>query len=413
MAKQPDEDTKPTEKQYLISDKKLKIILDNAGVGIVVLNNKNEHLMINPTFCGISGFEQEEIIGTSTPAPYWPKAFTNELTDILNTLRRNQYIRVETYLQRKDGNVFPALIIGSIIQDEEYNSEAILIIEDVTKARRTERELQLTQMMLIAINKDLERKIQERTEEIERLLKQKDEFINQLGHDLKNPLAPLVNLLPVLEKQDLNPRSKEMLEVIDRNVQHMKNLIVKTLELARLNSPNIKLLFERLNVREQSESCILKNIIQIKEKNIIIENMISSDIFVKADKLRLIELFDNILSNAVKYSPNNSMITFYSSTSEKTCTISVKDNGMGLNPDQIDHIFDEFYKADDSRHDFDSSGLGMTICKRIIEKHQGNIWAESQGTGKGTTIHFTLHLWDENEPDQKLGSHRLQNIPVN
>jgi PAS domain S-box-containing protein len=413
MVPQLDAETQQTEKQYLIPDKKLKIILDNAGLGIIVLNNKNEHLMINPTFCGITGFEQEEIIGKATPAPYWPKAFTNELTDILNDLRRNQYIRVESYLQRKDGKLFPALIIGSIIQDEEYNSEAILIIEDVTRARRTERELQLTQMMLIAINKDLERKIQGRTEEIERLLKQKDEFINQLGHDLKNPLAPLVNLLPVLEKQDLNPKSKEMLEVINRNVQHMKNLIVKTLELARLNSPNIKLLFERLNVREQCESCILKNTLQFQEKNITIENMISNDIFVKADKLRLIELFDNILSNAIKYSPENSMISLYSSTNERTCTISIKDNGMGMSPEQINHIFDEFYKADDSRHDFDSSGLGMTICKRIIEKHQGRIWAESEGTGKGTTLHFTLYRWEDNEPPVKEGSYQLQNIPSN
>jgi len=400
------------EKQYLISDKKLKIILDNAGVGIVVLDNKDKHLMINPTFCGITGFEKEEIIGKPSPAPYWPESFSKELTDILANLRKYQYIRVETYLQRKDGNLFPALIIGSIIQDEEYNNEAILIIEDVTKARRTERELQLTQMMLIAINKDLERKIEERTEEIEKLLRQKDEFINQLGHDLKNPLAPLINLLPVLEKQDLSPRSREMLEVIDRNVQHMKNLIVKTLELARLNSPNIKLLFERLNVKEQSQGCILKNKLQFDEKSITVENRISDNIYVKADKLRLIELFDNILSNAIKYSPKNNTILLSSSTSDVTCTISIKDNGKGMSSEEIDHIFDEFYKADIARHDFDSSGLGMTICKRIIEKHNGTIWAESQGDGKGTTIHFTLNLWNLDDEKVEERSYRLQNIPT-
>ena len=70
--------------------------------------------------------------------------------------------------------------------------------------------------------------------------------------------------------------------------------------------------------------------------------------------------------------------------------ISIKDSGIGLDKKQKDHIFDEFYKVDKSRHDFESSGLGLTICKRIVEKQGGRIWAESSGHKKGTTINFTL-----------------------
>ena len=72
--------------------------------------------------------------------------------------------------------------------------------------------------------------------------------------------------------------------------------------------------------------------------------------------------------------------------------VSIKDNGIGLTSDQIDHIFDEFYKADESRHDIDSIGLGMTICKRIVELHGGRIWIESHGINKGSIVYFTLPL---------------------
>jgi len=70
--------------------------------------------------------------------------------------------------------------------------------------------------------------------------------------------------------------------------------------------------------------------------------------------------------------------------------VSIQDTGTGLTREQTDHLFDEFYKVDDSRHKLDSTGLGLTICKNIIEKHGGKIWADSHGPGTGTTIHFTI-----------------------
>jgi signal transduction histidine kinase len=71
-------------------------------------------------------------------------------------------------------------------------------------------------------------------------------------------------------------------------------------------------------------------------------------------------------------------------------TVSIKDTGIGITEEQLSHIFDEFYKADEARHDFDSSGLGLPICKRIVEKHGGKIWVESPGEGGGTTFYFTI-----------------------
>jgi len=134
----------------------------------------------------------------------------------------------------------------------------------------------------------------------------------------------------------------------------------------------------------------LHNLTHQVENHTKVENGINKDIMVKADKLRLEELFDNLIGNSVKYSPNGGNITIDAKDDGKFVVVSVKDEGTGITSEQLDHIFEEFYKVDESRHDFNSSGLGLPICKRIVEKHGGKIWAESKGKGKGTTMFFTI-----------------------
>jgi signal transduction histidine kinase len=263
-------------------------------------------------------------------------------------------------------------------------------MRDVTKLNLAQKELKQAHEKLQNLNKELEEKVKKRTFQIQDLLKQKDEFINQLGHDLKNPLNPLINLFPILERDEKNPERKEMFAVIKRNLDYMRNLVIKTIELARLNSPNTRFSFESLNLAEIINNGLEKNKPLFELNNVKIKNKINNNLFVKADKLRLEELFDNLMINAVKYSPYGGLITFNAKKDDDFVTISINDTGRGIEKNQIDHIFEEFYKTDQSRHDFESSGLGLPICKRIVEKHGGKIWAKSPGPGKGTTMEFTL-----------------------
>jgi len=122
--------------------------------------------------------------------------------------------------------------------------------------------------------------------------------------------------------------------------------------------------------------------------------------FIKTEKNRFLQLLDHIASNAV-----NSMLSeggqlvFDSKLVMKGpnnfIQISITDSGTGLTTEESNHIFDEFYKADEARHDLKSSGLGLSICKRIVEKHGGKIWADSPGVGKGSTFYFTLKSGSE------------------
>jgi len=281
---------------------------------------------------------------------------------------------------------------------EEYSKNLEKLVAERTKEleEKTNRLEQINQDLTTAreelnvLNKNLEKRVQERTKEVEKLLKQKDEFINQLGHDLKNPLGPLINLLPFLEEQETDAAKKEMLTVLHRNADYMKNLVVKTLELAVLNSPNTKFSMEKMNLFKEVSQIIENKKILFDEKKVNISNTINHTLVVTADRLRLEELLTNIFENSVKYSKDGCRITIDAEQSNDMVKISIADTGIGMTKEEIDRIFDEFYKADSARHDIQSTGLGMSICKRIVEKHGGRIWAESPGSGKGTTVFFTL-----------------------
>jgi len=270
---------------------------------------------------------------------------------------------------------------------QERTAELVQSKEEIEKKNFT---LKFAQKELEEINRNLEEKVTERTKQIQKLLKQKDEFINQLGHDLKNPLGPLINLLPILEKHVESENDKDIIKVLLRNVKYMKNLVTKTLELARLNSPNTKLNIESFKLNDELKIIIEQNTYLFKEKNIKVINNISENIFIDADKLRFDELFTNLINNAVKYTNDKGVITIDAEEREGVIFFTISDNGIGMTADQLERLFDEFYKADESRHDFDSSGLGMPITKRIIEMHGGQIWAESDGLGMGSTFHFTF-----------------------
>jgi len=284
-------------------------------------------------------------------------------------------------------------------------------MEDITERKQTEEErkrnteiLQKTNQELTEVkeqlsklNQDLEKKVEERTTEIKKLLKQKDEFISQLGHDLKTPVSILLNVLPVIEETSEKNVKKEC-ELAIQNIKYIKNLITETLKIAELSSLKVILNKIELNLREIVEGVIKNKLIVFEKKNIKFENKIDKKITVTADKLRFEEVISNIIGNAIKYSSEkNRIITVDAKEKENIVTISIKDTGIGMTKEQLICCFDEFYKADKSRHDLDSVGLGLSICKRIVEKHYGKIWAESPGIGKGSTFYITL----TSKPEEK------------
>ena len=246
------------------------------------------------------------------------------------------------------------------------------------------------QDQLAAFNERLEERVEQRTAEIKKLLRQKDAFVNQLSHDLKTPLTPLVALLPMLAGRTEDAESKRILSLAMDNVDYMKNLTERTLQLARLNSSDVQLKLEKVDLVSEIKNTIDSLSPLFEENGINVVNNTAPPLDVEVDRMLIKELIHNLISNAVKYTNGVGTVTFNNFLNGDTVGISITDTGIGMTIEQQKRVFEEFYKADDARNDRSSTGLGLAICKRIIERHGGSIRAESLGSGQGTTMHFTM-----------------------
>ena len=259
------------------------------------------------------------------------------------------------------------------------------------KIENLEKNLKDIEKKLNEFNKNLEQKVIDRTVEINKLLMNKSKFIDNLSHDLGTPLTPLITLLPLISEEAKDPKIKKMVETCIRNVEYIRRVVNNTRELAELSSTN--LILKKENLYDLVNELNKKYEVVFKSCNIRAQNNIDKNVFIKTEKNRLIQVFDHIISNAVNSMLNKGGTLVIESKpvikkSEPFVQIYIKDTGIGLTKEQANRIFDEFYKTDDSRHKLDSTGLGLTICKNIIEKHNGKIWVDSNG--EGTTIYFTI-----------------------
>jgi PAS domain S-box-containing protein len=382
------------------SEEKLHSLLDNTPNTIMMVDQNGTILFLNRA---VFNLIPEKVIGMSIYDIYDRKYQSVIMRNIERVFQTFESCRFETSRLNSDGGVdWYDVLIGPV---KHYGRVfiATLISINITKQKLMEEKL--------------EELLQLRNTNVEKLLKQKDDLIKQLAHDLKNPLNPLINLLPKIEDREKDPKSIEMLKVINRNVKYMKKLVINTIQLAQLNVIGSKFFFEDVNLFYEVNNVIEKNKIILDDSHMKINNNINKTIMVKVDKLRFEELFDNLVSNAIKYSPNGGIITVDAKEDKDFITISIKDSGIGMTTDQIDHIFDEFYRADKSQHDFNSSGLGLSICKRIVETLGGKIWVESLGVGKGSTFYFTVlkgcRINEDNvlmRKDKKLSYIEVKNV---
>ena len=372
-------------------------IIDNANVWLSVIDPQSRIIIWNKAAENITGFSRDEVIGHNK---IWDWL---QPDDNLVNIKRNSKMNLESgeniltenfekTIVRKDGEKRTISWNSRMLYDNMNNPIGnIALGQDITERKKYEDKINKQNEELTEINSSLEEKVKDRTKQIQHLLRQKDEFINQLSHDLKTPLTPMMVLLPLLKEKIKNKKDTESFDVVLRNVYFMKDLVNKTIDLAKLNSGIIQLEFQTINLNEELEFIIGNNQVLFDRNDIKIINKIKDQIFVFADKIRLDEVFNNLITNAIKYSPDKGGKIYIDAKEDKErFTIAIKDTGLGMDSEQIELVFDEFYKVDDSRHELDSSGLGLTITKKIIEKHGGKIWVESEGTGKGSTFYFTL-----------------------
>jgi len=402
--KQTDEDLKQVkgrnggaEEKLVESEAKLRTIYEAISDGINVTDLKGNITDVNEASLHTFGYtKKEEIIGRNTIDLVAEKDHQKLKDHMAMTLKTGQGCRKEYTFLDNNKKEFTGEKNTVLIKSSVGNPMGFVnIIRGITDRKQKVEEIKQKDEELQVKDEDLEQKVNERTQKIEKLLQYKDEFINQLGHGIRVPLTSLTSFLPVIEKNETDPKSKELIEVCIRNTGYIKNLISSTLQLSRLNSPDTVFDINETHLFDVVDSVLFDNQAIIEDNCIEIENKIGMETIVLADKLRIREVFNNLITNAIKFSKDGGKLTIgvkeNSNETDGFATISVRDTGIGLDDRAKSNLFKGFYKADRSNHEPDSSGLGLVICKQIIEKHGGKIWAESPGEDKGTTFYFTIH----------------------
>lgn len=221
----------------------------------------------------------------------------------------------------------------------------------------------------------------------------KDEFLATLAHELRNPLAPLRNVLHVLQNHELSQeQTSKSYQLMEQQLDHMVRLVDDLMDVSRITRGKIALKMEDILLSEVIDSAVetTKPLLSSLQQTLRLE-IPNKPIIIRGDFVRISQIFSNLLNNASKYSDRGTEIKVSAQVQSGKVIIQIIDNGIGIEPKQIPHIFDMFMQVDNSiSRSQGGLGIGLTLVKNLTELLNGNISAKSEGANKGST--FTLEF---------------------
>jgi len=229
---------------------------------------------------------------------------------------------------------------------------------------------------------------------IQEMMDEQNRFVSDASHELRTPLTSLKTAMEVALRSD-KFSIKEAKNLIKENILEVNKLEMLSGALLQLSLSQQQIqndVFQEVDLNTIIKEAVNQISIIAKAKNIHINDQSKTGRII-GNKKKLIELFIIVFDNAIKYSPKNSTITIVEKKIKDTIELTIKDTGIGIAEKDIPHIFDRFYRADSARQKKDSGGfgLGLSIAKEIVNRHQGNIFVNSK-VGKGTEIHIVLSV---------------------
>ena len=346
------------------SEARLRSVAETAGDAIISANSQDNIILWNKAAEEIFGYPADEIIGqpiTRIMHRRFHRDHQKGLRRVASTGKTKIIGKtVEVLGLRKDGSEFPMeLSLATWKIKEETFFTAIL--RDITERKRVERL--------------------------------KDEFIGLVSHELRSPLTVIMGVLSTLQSEDeyLSPAEKrQLLQDAIIESESLSHLLGNLLELSRVQASRLFL---------HTEPISLKNVIAATVERI--KRLLSAHRFiidlprnlppVYADQVRLERILYNLMENAAKYSPNRDEIRVFARPEANQLVIGVSDHGIGIPPREQAELFKPFHRLKHSGpHRIRGAGLGLLVCRRLVEAHGGRIWVESEGKDSGSTFLFTL-----------------------
>lgn len=353
--------------ELLETQKKLSAILDNTVDGLITIDKRGSIETFNKACEDIFGYKAEEVVGKNVKI-LMPEPYRDEHDGYLSNYQRTGDRKIigigrEVKGKKKDGTTFP---IDLSVSEVEVLGRKIYsgIVRDISERKQAEE------------------KIMRSNEELER-------FAYIASHDLQEPLRMVYNFTHLLDEEygsGMDAQAKEYMRFIMDSSRRMQHMVSDLLEYSRLEEEET--VFNAFDCEEQIAVVLenLKGTIQNAGAIITIENLPK----IQGNAMRFSRVVQNLLSNAIKYSDKTRKpeINIKSEEHETHWLFRVQDNGIGIKPEFLQQIFIIFRRLHNKK-DYSGTGIGLAICKKIVESFGGEIWAESE-YGKGSTFCFTV-----------------------
>ena len=342
-------------------------IINNMNLGLIEVNTEDEVLFVNQQFCKISGYTADELVGKKAgeliPVKKDQEIIKKENKNRLGGTSNSYEIEALT----KSGELRNWLISGA----PNYNLKG-----EVTGSIGI--HLDITDFKALQIQKE------KLLQELEKSNEELHEYAHIVSHDLKSPLRSMSALVSWIKEDNRGSFDKASLKnfiLIEETLEKMEQLISDILEYSSIGENNIER--EMVDTNQLIED--LKKVLYVpKHITVHLKETLPT---VYADRIKLQQLFQNLISNAVKFNDKNKgVIEIGCEEQKERYQFSVSDNGIGIDPKYHEKIFKIFQSLSDDK---ESSGIGLSIVKKVVDLHNGKIWLESE-LGKGSTFYFTM-----------------------
>jgi signal transduction histidine kinase len=259
------------------------------------------------------------------------------------------------------------------------------------------------------------RRLRQRLVELEQLDKLKTQFLSMASHELRTPLTAVSGFIQIARRRmsrlagaadiptpwrDEAKKADETLEMANRQGKKLARLIDELLDVSRLQQGRVEMRLAELELADVIRE--VADRMRLLSKGHVIEAKIEGAAPVVADRDRIEQVFENLVGNAIKYSPDNSRVVLSLRVNGANAIVSVRDEGIGVAPGEVEKIFGLFYRSPDPRADHVGGlGLGLYISREIVSRHHGRLWAE-RNAGVGTTFYVTLPLAQVTSPREEV-----------
>ena len=333
--------------------------------GFSIIDSRGVHININEALCKMTGFTREELIGVGPPHPYWaPEEYENIQKAFKKTLR-GEFEDFEMIFMRKNGERFPVIVSPSWLRNEKGEVISYFAtVKDISERKKIERA--------------------------------KTEFVSLASHQLRTPLTNInwySEMLLLGKAGELNDQQIKYLKEIYTANQRLVQLVNLLLNVSRIELGTFGIKPEPINIIEIANIVLKELLPQIKTKKLKLEKDYGKKpLIVNTDPNITHIVFQNLLSNAINYTPKGGRVKVSVEKGKSDVLIKISDTGYGIPNDQQSQIFTKFFRADNIvEKEPDGTGLGLYIVKSVLEQSGGRIWFESE-ENKGTTFYVTIPL---------------------